>query len=111
MFLRQISMLLQSIRPIEQKRSIVLLVCLAPTFAVADVRGSPERNQKPGLIWNRSGLPAVFPLQVKTLSGRDFVLTLVDEDTRLEALAAYIVGGAFFKVLVPPGTYTLRFGV
>ena len=60
-------------------------------------------------MWNRSGLPAVFPLQVKTPAGRDYFLTLVEQGSGKEMLAAYIVGGTFFRVLVPPGVFTLRF--
>ncbi|MEP3442888.1 MAG: hypothetical protein ABJN72_15520 [Sulfitobacter sp.] len=64
---------------------------------------------RPGLMWNRTGLPAVFPLQVKTRSGQNYVLLLSDEQTDADVLAAYITGGAFFRVLVPPGTFRVRF--
>ena len=64
---------------------------------------------RPGLMWNKTGLPAVFPLQVKTALGLDYYLTLTDEKTGAPALAAYIEGGTFFKVLVPPGKFTVRF--
>lgn len=64
---------------------------------------------KAGLLWNKTGLPAVFPLQVKTVTGQDYYLTLIDAQSGQEALAAYVEGGRFFKVLVPPGTYRLRF--
>jgi len=50
---------------------------------------------RPGLMWNRTGLPAVFPLQVKTRPGQNYVLLLSDEQTDADALAAYITGGAF----------------
>lgn len=62
-----------------------------------------------GLMWNRTGLPAVFPLQVKTQTGADYFLTLSDAQTGAPALAAYIEGGRHFRVLVPPGVYDLRF--
>jgi hypothetical protein len=92
--------------------------CLAVSLAVvlfgamgAPARATEEAAARPpaGLMWNRTGLPAVFPLQVKTPAGRDYMLTLIDADTGDAALAAYIRGGAFFKVLVPPGIYRLRF--
>ncbi|MFX0541262.1 hypothetical protein ACEWPM_005960 [Roseovarius sp. S4756] len=60
-------------------------------------------------MWNRSGLPAVFPLQVKTPPGQDYFLTLIDASTDSPALAAYIEGGTFFKVLVPPGIFRVKF--
>lgn len=62
-----------------------------------------------GLMWNRTGLPAVFPLQVKTAVGQDYLLQLTDRQTGDTALAAYIEGGRFFRVLVPPGTYDVHF--
>ncbi len=60
-------------------------------------------------MWNRSGLPAVFPLQIKTPPGQDYFLTLIDQRSDAAVLAAYIEGGVFFKVLVPPGIFRLRF--
>ncbi len=70
-----------------------------------------SQMEKPqtGLLWHRSGLPATFPLQVKTSPGDDYYLALVDAATQRAVLAAYIEGGAFFRVLVPPGVFTLRF--
>lgn len=82
-----------------------LLICVdATSGAQAQADKRPE-----GLLWNRTGLPAVFPLQVKTPPGRDYLLTLRDAQTGAPALAAYIRGGAFFRVLVPPGSYRLHF--
>lgn len=60
-------------------------------------------------MWNRTGLPAVFPLQIKTPPGQDYVVTLLDAESGEAALAGYVKGGAFFKVLVPPGVFRLRF--
>lgn len=62
----------------------------------------------PGLMWNRSGLPLVFPLEVRTEAGDDYYLTLTDAATGAPALAAFFEGGAFFRVLAPPGTYELN---
>lgn len=67
------------------------------------------QDQRAGLMWNRTGLPAVFPLQVKTSEGRDYVVTLYDAETGEAALAAFIQGGDFFKILVPPGDFTVSF--
>jgi len=78
--------------------------------AEAAGQGGPRpTNVTPGLMWNRSGLPAVFPLQVKTSTGQDYFLTLIDTETGKDTLAAFIIGGEFFKVLVPPGTFVVRF--
>lgn len=68
-----------------------------------------EDRPRAGILWNRSGLPATFPLQVKTLPGKDYVVFLVDPETDAPAMAGYIRGGQFFRLLVPPGTYLLRF--
>ena len=62
-----------------------------------------------GLMWNKTGLPAVFPLQVKSAVGQNYVVTLIDVETKNPALAAFIEGGRFFKVLVPPGNYHVQF--
>ncbi|MEW2913783.1 hypothetical protein [Leisingera sp. JC11] len=75
--------------------------------AAAVAAESSAEHPRTGLMWNRTGLPAVFPLQVKTPEGADYYLVLSGRGG--DALAAYIRGGAFFKVLVPPGRYALRF--
>lgn len=93
------------------RAALVTVLLLLASVAQAAGSGDSAGAQPPpaGLMWNRTGLPAVFPLQVKTVPGRDYMLTLIDAETGAEALAAYIEGGAFFKVLVPPGTFRLRF--
>lgn len=91
-------------RPI---RTLAILLAAALSWAAAAVTAA--ETPRPGLMWNRTGLPAVFPLQVKTPPGASYYLTLLDAGTGAPALAAFIKGGQFFKVLVPPGTYTLRF--
>lgn len=89
------------------RRAAVLLGLLATLVCGA----AAEAGERPraGLLWNRTGLPAVFPLQVKSPEGADYYLVLTSSGSGQEALAAYIRGGAFFKVLVPPGRYALRF--
>ncbi|WP_264210193.1 hypothetical protein [Leisingera thetidis] len=82
----------------------LLLLCLM-LLAAGAAGAEPPRA---GLMWNRTGLPAVFPLQVKTPAGRDYFLVLASSGSGAGALAAYAEGGAFFKVLVPPGRYVLR---
>ncbi|TCL08564.1 hypothetical protein BXY66_0601 [Shimia isoporae] len=62
-----------------------------------------------GLMWNRSGLPATIPLQIKTDSGGDTVVYLIDLTSGDKVLAAYARGGEFFRVLVPPGRFGLLF--
>lgn len=91
-------------------RSLTLMLVLVLGSGPDLAEGGQNNVPTPaGLLWNRSGLPAVFPLQVKTPPGPDYHLTLIDTQTGSAALAAYIEGGAFFRVLVPPGTFRLRF--
>lgn len=87
---------------------LLLALVMAPSPSAGTSAG-PNPSQPAGLMWNRTGLPAVFPLQVKTPPGQDYFLTLIDNDTGTPALAAYITGGAFFRVLVPPGTFRVTF--
>lgn len=84
--------------------------CLASALLavlLAAPGGADERPQ--GLMWNRSGLPARLPLQIKTAAGADYLLHLRDTGTGRDVLAAYLRGGEFFRVLVPPGRFELHF--
>lgn len=94
---------------IKTMATLILALFLSAAPSLAPAEGAAIPPQAAGLMWNRSGLPAVFPLQVKTREGRDYFLTLINNDTGEDALAAYIEGGTFFKVLVPPGVFKLRF--
>lgn len=78
-------------------RMLILFLLLAAP-AMAETR--PQ-----GLMWNRSGLPATLPLQVRSDAGQDYFLTLIDPDTGKAVLAAYVRGGSVFRVLVPPGDW------
>ncbi|WP_336424780.1 hypothetical protein [Roseovarius sp. D0-M9] len=90
----------------------VPVTAFADTAPSASGQSATEpSDQTTGLMWNRTGLPAVFPLQVKTSAGQDYYLTLSDAETGEDALGAYIKGGDFFRVLVPPGSYTVRFHI
>ncbi|NVK12561.1 MAG: hypothetical protein HWE35_00110 [Rhodobacteraceae bacterium] len=88
---------------------LALMLCLLPFASAAGAAGDAPERLSSGLMWNRSGLPAVFPLQVKSPEGADYFLVLSGSGG--DALAAYIRGGAFFKFLVPPGHYVLRFAI
>jgi hypothetical protein len=80
---------------------------LVALLALAGAALAQEPRQ--GLLWNRSGLPAVFPLQVRTLPGADWYVELHDVTDGRAVMAAYFTGGEFFRVLVPPGEFTLHF--
>jgi hypothetical protein len=85
-------------------RRIALVLCLMlPVIALA------EERPRAGLIWNRSGLPATFPLVVKSAPGQDYVLFVDDPGTDTPVMAGYIHGGDHFRLLLPPGRWQLRF--
>ncbi|MHA3977014.1 hypothetical protein ACW9UR_04950 [Halovulum sp. GXIMD14794] len=48
-------------------------------------------------------------MQVKTQPGADYLLQIQPVDTEQPVLAAYVRGGEFFRVLVPPGQYHVMF--
>lgn len=83
--------------------TVLILFLLIPALAAADDR------PRAGLLWNASGLPATFPLQVGTPPGRDHVVHVIDPDSGNPVMAGYIRGGEFFRMLVPPGRWRLRF--
>ena len=83
------------------------LQAAAQGVAAADAQAGEDRPQ--GLMWNRSGLPLVFPLLVRTAPGLDYVVRLSDPASGQDVLQAYIRGGAPFRVLVPPGDFDVTF--
>ena len=87
-------------------RSLALVLI----FLVLATDGLAEERPR-GLLWNRSGLAATLPLQIKTDAGADYLLRLRDVETGEAVLAAYIRGGEFFRVLVPPGRFELQFAI
>lgn len=86
--------------PWQMRRCLALcLICLLlPLAALAEAR--PR-----GLLWVHSDLPRTFPLQVKSNPGTDYLLVLRAEADGRAVLAAYVRGGSFFRVLVPPGRF------
>lgn len=68
-----------------------------------------QDRPRTGLMWNRSGLPATLLLVVQTMPGRDYVVFLFPTHGSDAVMAGYIHGGSFFRLLVPPGTWSIRF--
>ena len=98
------------------RKAVRLAACVAAMgLGLAVSPGAAEETPtgitapQTGLMWHRSGLPATLPLLVMTSPGQDYYLTLRNTETDTDILGAYIVGGEFFQVLVPPGTFTLHF--
>ncbi|MEO1140588.1 MAG: hypothetical protein AAFW87_14175 [Pseudomonadota bacterium] len=87
----------------------LVLALLLALMSLVPLQARAGDTPSHGLLWHRSGLPAVFPLQVKTTPGRDYHLSLIPADGSSAVMAAYVSGGEFFRVLVPPGTYHVRF--
>ena len=82
--------------------ALLLLILVLPLAALAQDR------PRVGLIWNRSGLPATLPLQVRSPPGRDHVIFLTRADMDTPEVTGFIQGGAFFRLLVPPGEWRIR---
>lgn len=78
---------------------LALLICLSLPLAAR----AEERPR--GLLWSATPLPRTLPLQVKSNPGTDYLLTLRDAASDEAVLAAYVRGGSFFRVLVPPGRF------
>ncbi len=97
-----------ALAPLCRNLVLVLALLLGPGVPLAAASDSPA-PQTTGLLWNRSGLPLTLPLEVVAPEGSDYRLTLLRETDREPVLAAAIRGGAFFRVLVPPGRYFLQF--
>jgi hypothetical protein len=60
------------------------------------------------LIRNATGLPLVFPLQIRSVPGTDYHVVLRDAENGTIALEAALEGGRFFRVLAPPGQFNLH---
>jgi hypothetical protein len=87
-----------------------ILALILAGLALAALPGPARTDEpEPGLMWNRTGLPLVFPLDVRTAAGRDYFLIMSDEKTGEDVVAAYFLGGKSARILVPPGTFDLRF--
>ena len=88
----------------EKEPSLRLILALLLLMSLPALAG--ERPVA-GLMWNRSGLPATLPLQLHSEAGLDHVVMLTPPEGDAPVLAAYIRGGDFFRVLVPPGEWRI----
>lgn len=69
----------------------------------------PRVHQSGGLMRDYTGGAALAPLTVKTASGLDYYLKLVDAATGRVRQTYYIQGGVPLEVLIPLGTYRMRY--
>lgn len=79
---------------------ILFLIAALPVAA-------EEQRPKAGLLWKESDLPATLPLQLQTAPGADHVVFLTSPDAEEPVMAGYVRGGAFFRLLVPPGDWQI----
>lgn len=69
----------------------------------------PPVVRRPGVMWNKTGRSLRAPLGVQTSIGTDYYIKLVDAKTKRDAVAIYVVGGKDLEVLVPPGSYKMKY--
>ena len=89
---------------------MIRLICLClllagPAVAQASAQGLARPQ---GLLWSDTALPRTLPLQIKTAEGRDYYFVLRDVASGRDVIGAYAQGGAFFRLLVPPGQFELQ---
>ena len=78
-------------------------------LAVGAGTAEPGRDVTVGLFWNKTGLPAVFPLLIDSAEGQDYEVLLSDAHSGADAMAAGLQGGSPLRLLVPPGEYQVSF--
>ena len=69
----------------------------------------PAQFIQPGVHRNWTGRPSLAPFEVRTRPGRNYFIKLVDDVTNREVVAIYAVGGRTLDILVPLGTYRMRY--
>ncbi|WBU65280.1 hypothetical protein [Paracoccus aerodenitrificans] len=81
-----------------------LLLALSAMLSVAQDGARPDI----GIMWNRSGLPATLPLQIRSEGQMDHAVFLSRPGADSPEMAGYVRSGAFFRLLVPPGDWQIR---
>lgn len=69
----------------------------------------PPVTQSPGVLWNRTGRRLQAPLSIRTGSGANYYIKLIDENTGSDAVAIYARGGHALNVEIPLGSYRVRY--
>jgi hypothetical protein len=65
--------------------------------------------QQPGLLFNQTGRPPLAPLEIVSAAGNDYFVKLVDLATGRDAVGIYVRGGRAEEVLIPLGSYEMRY--
>ena len=69
----------------------------------------PPVVQRPGVMWNKTGRSLLAHFGIQTSVGSDYYIKLVDAKTNRDAVAIYVVGGKDLEVLIPVGSYKMRY--
>ena len=69
----------------------------------------PPVVQSPGVMWNKTERSLLAPFGIQTSVESDYYIKLVDAKTNRDAVAVYVVGGQDLEVLVPVGSYKMRY--
>ena len=72
-------------------------------------KSPPPVVQRPGVMWNKTGRSLRAPFDIQTSAGSDYYIKLVDAKTNRDAVAIYVTGGKDLEVLVPPGSYKMKY--
>jgi hypothetical protein len=68
-------------------------------------------HQNPGIIFNNTGRRLLAPFEILTKPGQDYYIKLVELPRDLDAVGIYVSGGKRVDILVPLGSYELRYAV
>jgi hypothetical protein len=78
-------------------------------FEVSTIQLPPAVPIKHGEVLKPFSNKGVAPLEVKTNFGANYFIKLIDVDTKQIKMSAFIEGGKTFKILVPLGSYQLKY--
>ena len=69
----------------------------------------PLDNPPSGQVIKKNGLSLVAPFEINTSAGQNYLVKLVDANTKQDAIMVFVRGGDTVKVKAPLGTYILRY--
>ena len=79
------------------------------TVLIPIKKSPPPVVQRPGVMWNKTGRALRAHFGIKTSAGSDYYIKLVEAKTNRDVVAVYVVGGQDLEVLVPPGSYKMKY--
>lgn len=78
-------------------------------YEISNISLPPAIPVKHGEILKPFSNKGVAPLEIKTNFGANYFIKLIDAGTQQIKMSAFIEGGKTFKILVPLGSYQLRY--